>query len=66
MAPNLLAAVHPWRWNKRIVASALEQNAWLCNIVGALTIPVLMQYVEIRERLETIVLNPSSPDATIW
>jgi hypothetical protein len=48
MAPDLLATVHPRRQNKRTVATALQQNAWLHDIVGTLTIPVLMQYVEVR------------------
>jgi hypothetical protein len=34
--------------------------------VGALTVLVLLQYVEVRERMEAIVLNHSTPDAMIW
>jgi hypothetical protein len=45
LAPDLMAAVHPRRRNSRTVAIALSQYAWLCDIVGALTFPVLMQYV---------------------
>jgi hypothetical protein len=66
MAPNLLVAVHPRRRNKRTMATALQQNALLRDIIGALTIPVFMQYVKVRECLEADVLDPSSPDATIW
>jgi hypothetical protein len=48
------------------MATALQQNALLRDIIGALTIPVFMQYVKVRECLEADVLDPSSPDATIW
>jgi hypothetical protein len=34
--------------------------------VGALTVLVLLQYVEVWERMEAIVLNHSTSDATIW
>jgi hypothetical protein len=66
MAPNLLAVVHPRRRNKRTMATALQQNALLRDIIRALTIPVFMQYVKVRECLEADVLDPPSPDATIW
>jgi hypothetical protein len=48
------------------VAAALDQNAWMRDIVGALTVSVLLQYVEVRERMEAMVLNHSTLDATIW
>jgi hypothetical protein len=64
-APELLAAMHAIRQNTRSVAIALDQNAWLCYIAGALTLPALLQYVEIREWLETFQLQPSLHDAMV-
>jgi hypothetical protein len=46
--------------------TSLSYNAWLRDIVGVLTLPVLMQYVQVRESLESFVLDPSSPDNTVW
>jgi hypothetical protein len=52
-ALDLLSAVHPRCQNSRTVATTLDQNAWLCDIVSALTLHVLLQYVRIIEWLET-------------
>jgi hypothetical protein len=38
-APDLLAAVHPRCQSSRTVATALDQDAWLCDIVDALMLP---------------------------
>jgi hypothetical protein len=65
LAPDLLAMVHPRRWNNRTVEAALDQNAWLRDIVGALTLPMLVHYVQVKERLEAFVLDPSSSDSTV-
>jgi hypothetical protein len=55
-APKLLAVVHPRRQSSRTVAAALDQDAWLHDIIGALMLPVLLHYVEIREWLKTFWL----------
>jgi hypothetical protein len=64
-APHLFAVAHPRCRNRRTVAAVLDQNAWMRDIVGALTVPVLLQYMEVRERMEAMVLNHSTLDATI-
>jgi hypothetical protein len=64
-APDLFVAAHPRRRNSRTVAAALDQNTWLSDIIGALTLPVLLQYVEIRESLDTFQLRPSVHDTMI-
>jgi hypothetical protein len=48
------------------MAMTLDQNAWLQDIVGALTLPLSMQYEQVRERLVAFTLDPSSPDNTVW
>jgi hypothetical protein len=58
--------MHPRPQNSRTVAVAFTKNAWLQDIDGALTLLVLIQYVQIRERLESVVLNPSLPDIIAW
>jgi hypothetical protein len=47
------------------VAEALDQNVWLCDIVGALTLPVLLQYVKIREWLDAFQLQRSRFGASV-
>jgi hypothetical protein len=66
LALDLLAVVHPRRCNNKTVVSTLAQNAWLRDIVRALTLSVLMQYVHVRERLDAFALDPSSPNNLVW
>jgi hypothetical protein len=66
LTPDLVAAVHPgsgivgWWWQH-------SPRTCGCQIfLGALTLPVLLQYVHVRESLESITLDPSSPDSIVW
>jgi hypothetical protein len=45
LAPDLVAVVPTRRHNSRTICLALSDNAWLRDIRGPLTIPVLTQYV---------------------
>jgi hypothetical protein len=51
---------------RRTVSSALQNHAWIWDISGALTVPVLTQYLELRERLQDQALDPNTPDAFVW
>ena len=44
LAPDLLFAV-PQRLRSRTVASGLANNSWVSNIRGALTVPVISQFL---------------------
>jgi hypothetical protein len=43
-APELFAAVAASRRRMRMVAQGLPNNAWIHDITGGLTVPVLIQY----------------------
>jgi hypothetical protein len=67
LAPDLTAAVPKQRQKTRSVESGLDQCAWIQDIQGARTLPVLMEYdIEIRQRLETVELNPDADDRMVW
>jgi hypothetical protein len=36
------------------------------DIAGPLTLPVIMQYVHVREQVETIELDPYATDSVVW
>jgi hypothetical protein len=64
--PELVAAV-PLRLRKRrSVASALHGNAWARDVQGALTIPVLVQFLQLHQRLATVVLQAGVQDSFSW
>jgi hypothetical protein len=48
------------------VASALTNQAWIPDITGALTIPVIVQYIEIRQRLLNVQANSEITDTYWW
>jgi hypothetical protein len=51
ISPDLAVAVAPRRRKHRLVASALLNNSWTRDITSALTLPVLVQYIEVWQRL---------------
>jgi hypothetical protein len=65
MMPELGDVVPPRR-RTRTVASALSQNNWICDILGPLTVPVLMQYLSLREKLQDMALDQSMPAILEW
>jgi hypothetical protein len=57
IAPNLWMTVpNRYRRNRTITATLLD-NAWIRDIVGPFTVPILVQYVQLRERLLEVALN---------
>jgi hypothetical protein len=48
------------------VASALNNNAWIRDVRGALTIPVLAQFIELHHRLSAVVLRDGVQDTFSW
>jgi hypothetical protein len=51
LAPELFAAVAPRRRRQCLVADALQDGAWIRGITGPLTVPVLIQYLELHGQL---------------
>lgn len=66
LAPNLLQAVSCRTRKARTVADGLRNRNWMRDIRGALTIPVLIEYVRLRQLVDSIVLRPDVPDSFIW
>lgn len=64
-APNLFAAVAPRR-RRRTVRHALEEQRWTRDITGAPTAPVLLEYFEVWDTMETVQLDPLTPDRFVW
>lgn len=65
IAPHLFNAVRKGRCASCMVAEALQNRRWIRDITGALTILVLGEYIQIREMVDPIVLQPD-PDRFIW
>jgi hypothetical protein len=55
-APKLLAAVNKRRKCTWMVQEVLHNNTWNRDIAGALTISAIVQYLQLRERTQQMVL----------
>lgn len=62
IAPHLAAAVATKIKKRRSLAQALDHKAWLKDI----TIPVLMDYIRIRQMADNVVLQPETEDVFGW
>jgi len=63
--PELFAALS--RAGKTIsLKDGLHLNRWAREIVGALTAPVLYQYLLVWDLLRNVVLNPLQSDQFVW
>jgi hypothetical protein len=58
---ELVAVVAPRAW-KRSVVVVLTNGTWICDIAGPLTVPILVRYLQIRQRLEGVTLDLGTDD----
>jgi hypothetical protein len=56
LVPDLVAAVPKHQQSSRLVASALPGNAWVSDITSALTVQVMVHFLQLHHLLEDIVL----------
>ena len=64
-APNLFRAIGR-RFLSVSVREALAARTWVRHITGAPTVHVLVEYVLLWERLESVALRPDVRDRLVW
>jgi hypothetical protein len=52
--------------NHRLIITALADRAWIRDITGALTIPALVQYLHLKERVNGVLLGSGTCNRTVW
>jgi hypothetical protein len=60
-APDLIESVTTRRRGRRTLALTLPDHAWTRDITSLLTVSVLMQYLQVREKLG-VTLDPNTCD----
>ena len=66
VAPTLWAMVS-WRTiHSRTVAQALQDRRWIDDINGALSVQVLVEYLQLWSRLSDIHLEENAVDVFVW
>lgn len=66
IAPFLWETITPKCRRSRSVAQALDHNAWRKDITGPLSIPVLIDYVRLRQATAEVHLNSAVSDSIRW
>jgi hypothetical protein len=65
-APALFAAVEPRTRNTRTVADALADRRWIRDVTGALSVPALVEFLELVDTTQHVPLSPDVPDQVQW
>jgi len=63
--PNLFRIVTA-RGKGRTVADALNNRRWISDLKGALTVDVIIEYLQLWDLLENFELQPAVEDTHIW
>jgi hypothetical protein len=66
LMPELLDVVPTRTRRRRTVTSALVGHAWIRDITDSLMIPVLIQYLHLRQQLNIVALSLGVEDRIIW
>jgi hypothetical protein len=56
---------HPHK-NKVTASAALQNDMWHRDIIGALTTPMLIQFLQVKQELLGIALDPLAQDKLVW
>jgi hypothetical protein len=62
IAPRLVAAIPKKKINQRKVQETLTENRWALDIPGAITVGVLVEYLQLWEVLQIVELQPGVQD----
>jgi hypothetical protein len=65
LAPLVVAAVRPHVRKRLLIMEGLQDDQWILDIVGSLSVPALAQYIAFWDCVQHIHLN-NEPDRFIW
>jgi hypothetical protein len=65
LMPQLVEVVPVRIQRRRTVASVMHHSAWIHDIKGSLTIPMLVQYLHLRQQLQDFTLTAEA-DCVLW
>lgn len=66
VAPNLILAIPKRTVRRRTVAEALNNRNWVSDIKGTLSVLVLVEYLQVWDLVDSIVLQHDVPDQFRW
>lgn len=66
LAPEVFARVPTRRRNSRLVAEALQEDVWIDDIHGEMTVDLWMQCLNLWEAVEEVEKDSTRPDSITW
>jgi hypothetical protein len=66
LAPRLLAGIPKRKVKSCTVQEALNNLAWVSDIAGALSVGVMVEYLQLCDLLQEIALQPEMEDTHFW
>lgn len=66
LAPRLIAAIPKQRQQRRTVQEALHNRSWVQDIQGALTVGVLIEYLQLWDLLYDMEIRLEEEDLFVW
>jgi hypothetical protein len=66
LVPDLYQAVSCRRHKNHLVSDALVDGTWVQDVMGPPTVPVMMQFVFIHQRLQHVSLMAKQEDRWVW
>ena len=66
LAPNVFRTVPKRVRKSRTIAQALQNRGWVQDIRGALTVQVLMEYLQVWDLMDGVILQQGVPDQFRW
>ncbi|GJM99455.1 hypothetical protein PR202_ga16553 [Eleusine coracana subsp. coracana] len=66
MAPDLYRAVAASAKHSRTLQQGLQNRQWIRDIVGPITVVVLVQYLKVWELIQEVTVRPEQEDKICW
>lgn len=66
LAPCLVQAVATMILKRRMVHEALQAHRWVRDITGAITVQVILEYLQVWDLVTTVALHCDTQDRALW
>ena len=66
LAPALVPFVNKLARSRRTVNEAMQDLRWVGDIAGGLSVPAILDYLELWDTLENVQLLENQPDQHLW
>jgi hypothetical protein len=66
LAPDLYQAMSCHRRKSHLVSDAIVDGTWVQDVTGPCTVPIMMQFVLIHQRLLQVTLAVEQEDRWVW